>query len=187
MNMLNKYINLSILMHLMIGLMLILKLQSSTPAIKSGDTTVSWISSYIHEAKTEHSISENKVEAITKKEKGIVIHPKKSVTPQNENQASTSHGEQTNELLAALHAAIQKQQRYPMSAMQMERQGRATMVFTLFPDGRIENLRVLKSSGTESLDTAAFAAVSDASPFNQINKYLKSAREFTIDVVFELA
>lgn len=100
---------------------------------------------------------------------------------------STAHtGVQTQELLAILHMAIQQQQHYPASAMQMERQGKATITFVLFPNGSIQNVRMMKSSGTASLDQAALAAVQDAAPFKTIEKYLQSAQEFSIDVVFEL-
>lgn len=100
--------------------------------------------------------------------------------------AGPNQGVQTEALLAMLHSAIQKQQHYPLSAMQLERQGRATVRFTLFTDGRIASLRIARSSGTGSLDDAALAAVQDAAPFSNVNKYLESAREFSIDVVFEL-
>lgn len=102
---------------------------------------------------------------------------------------ASSHqtGVQTQELLALLHAAIQAQQRYPLSAMEMERQGSAKVKFRLFPSGKIENLRMIQSSGTDSLDQAALAAVQNAAPFTEIHRHLTAAQEFSIDVVFELA
>lgn len=183
----NKYYCLSILLHIMVVLIIVLKLQASTTSIVLGDTTTQWMSSYIYHGKTRANNSKH-ADSIIKKEKAIAIHTKKILAPQNNNSmASNSQGVQTDELLATLHAAIQKQQHYPLSAMQMERQGRATMIFTLFPDGRIQDLRLLKSSGTDSLDTAALSAIQDAVPFNKIDKYLKFAKEFRIDVVFELS
>lgn len=182
-----KYYGISFLLHIMVVLIFVLKLQASTDNIVViGDTTIQAMSSYIYKSKTLNNNDNKQLDSIHK-EKAIAIHTKKISVPQNESMASNSRGVMTDELLATLHAAIQKQQHYPQSAMQMERQGRATMMFTLFPDGRIQHLRLLKSSGTESLDNAAFAAVQDAVPFNKVDKYLKFAKEFRIDVVFELA
>jgi TonB family protein len=107
----------------------------------------------------------------------------------SEQASSPTHhtGVQTEELLAILHAAIQQQQHYPPSAMQMERQGKTTVKFTLLPNGNIQNLQIIKSSGTDSLDKAALAAVQEAVPFKKIDKYLQTSHEFSVDVVFELA
>ena len=98
-----------------------------------------------------------------------------------------SKGEHTDALLRLLHTAIQQQQHYPQAAMQMERQGSATVKFTLLKNGSIRNLQLVKSSGTESLDRAALAAVHDAEPFKNTDEYLDTARDFSIEVVFELS
>ena len=95
-------------------------------------------------------------------------------------------GEQVAALLALLHAAIQRHQQYPESAQALARQGRATVSFTLHPDGRAQYPAVVKSSGTHSLDSAALAAVCDAAPFAGVNQYLHQATIFSVDVVFEL-
>lgn len=105
---------------------------------------------------------------------------------QQASAKSSSRGQQTETLLALLHDAIQKQQHYPPSALEMERQGRATVKFMLSPSGSIQDLRIVKSSGTQSLDDAALAAVNRAAPF-RVEEYLDAAREFSIDVVFELS
>ncbi len=105
----------------------------------------------------------------------------------SKSSAAKSSGQQTEALLALLHDAIQKQQHYPTSAMEMEREGRVTVKFMLFADGTIREARVVKSSGTNSLDEAALIAVHQAAPFNEANRYLNAPREFSIDVVFELA
>jgi TonB family protein len=175
----------SIFLHIMLVLFFVLKWQASTETVVLGDSAKQVMSSYVYKGETSHH--NNKRADIVKKENTLAINTKKSSSSQSDNSGSASQGVKTDELLATLHAAIQKQQHYPLSAMQMERQGRATMMFTLFPDGRIQSLRVLKSSGTESLDAAALAAVQDAVPFHQVDKYLKFAKEFRIDVVFELA
>lgn len=89
-------------------------------------------------------------------------------------------------LVAMLHAAIQKQQRYPASALLMEREGKITVTFVLFPSGIIDHLEIIKSSGTAILDEAAIAAVHNALPFKGIDKYLVAPQEYQITVAFEL-
>lgn len=89
-------------------------------------------------------------------------------------------------LTALLHAAIQREQQYPASAQEQEREGRVTLAFTLFPNGNISNLHIQKTSGTTSLDHAALAAVNAALPFQQVDRYLKSAENYQVDVVFAL-
>jgi protein TonB len=101
-------------------------------------------------------------------------------------QAAANRGQPVHELLALLHAAIQKQQRYPLSAQQMAREGRVTVVFILLPSGQIQQVRIMQSSGTASLDEAALMAVRDAAPFQQVDKYLQTAKEYSVDVVFTL-
>lgn len=112
---------------------------------------------------------------------------KKMATQQAVLPAGSRSGDQQNELLALLHEAIQKQQQYPLSAQQMERKGRTTIQFTLATNGSVSNLKIAKSSGTNSLDEAAMAAVRDASPFQHIEKYIQNSQEYAIDVVFDEA
>ncbi len=115
------------------------------------------------------------------------VNAEAAVNPSTHSSTtSNKNGEKIDTLLALLHDAIQKQQHYPASALEMERQGRVTVSFTLFTNGMIRDLRIIKSSGTASLDAAALAAVNQAAPF-QINNYLSASRAFTLDVVFELS
>ncbi|MBV9575515.1 MAG: TonB family protein [Gammaproteobacteria bacterium] len=117
--------------------------------------------------KTQEKINTNKK----------IIHTKTSTT--------MSKGAEANTLLTLLHAAIQKQQHYPPSALAMERQGRATVSFTLFTDGSVQHIHLTQSSGTASLDEAALAAVREAAPFKEALRYLHNTQEYSIDVVFE--
>lgn len=120
-----------------------------------------------------------------------IVDPVKNAVAQTKQTAATnttpaSHGQPADELLTLLHTAIQNQQRYPDSAMQMEREGRSTVTFILQTNGQVENVHITKTSGTQSLDEAALAAVHAAAPFKHIDKYLHNAQEYSIDVVFEL-
>ncbi|GEM_PF-4244586 len=209
------YYFLSLALHVtgLLALVMNLDFSSETPTV--GDPSVRLVNSYIYAsdsmqtsaqtaAREVQSRTEAKSLPAKKMDAGItiqkaarrVIKSEKKAPAANDavNQAAqhsvsakSSNGAPTEELLAFLHAAIQKQQRYPESAMQMERQGRATVKFMLFTDGSINNVRISKSSGTESLDNAALAAVRDAAPFQGVDKYMTDAGEFSIDVVFELS
>lgn len=101
-------------------------------------------------------------------------------------QGETKGDAQHDDLLMLLHVAIKRQQKYPPSALRMKRQGRATVGFTLYPNGSIEQLRLMKSSGTSSLDSAALEAVRLAAPFTGVDAYMRSSETFKIDVVFAL-
>lgn len=111
---------------------------------------------------------------------------KQDSSSQARPQSQSSQGEQIKGLVALLHSAIQSQQQYPSSALQMNRQGKVTVSFKLYPDGSISDLQLVKSSGVKSLDEAALTAVRSAVPFSGVNVYLKAPLDFNIDVVFAL-
>ncbi|MFQ5853383.1 MAG: TonB family protein [Candidatus Binatia bacterium] len=58
--------------------------------------------------------------------------------------------------------------KYPEQASQKREEGKVDVEFTILRDGRLENVRVLGSSGFPSLDREAIRAVRAASPFNPI-------------------
>jgi TonB family protein len=156
--------------------------------------------SYLYEAKNSHTLTAhtNKLihakplsEAIQKKttkpstitqrsvNKPLASAAKKAIFTNQNQHASDS-------LITLLHEAIQAQQQYPETALAMQRAGQATVEFTLAPDGKVSNLHLVKTSGTASLDQAAIEAVRSAGPFQHIEHYLSSTRQFQIDVIFEL-
>lgn len=207
-----KYYFISVITHGMLFLIALLGLDFSEQTPVLGNETTQMVNSYVLQdaARQVVNVTRNIKSQIETKpaasQKEAVIKTKKIVksradkTPattvdatnqsqQNQPSAAStsSRGQQTEALLGMLHTAIQKQQHYPDSAMQMERQGRATVKFTLFTNGSINQLRIAHTSGTESLDQAALAAVRDAVPFNGVEKYITEAAEFSIDVVFELS
>jgi len=106
--------------------------------------------------------------------------------PSDGKAASVNPYTMENELVALLHAAISAQQQYPESALRMEREGRVRLAFILHNNGTISNLRTIRPSGTESLDAAALRAVNAAVPFKGVGKYVDRAKEYQVDVVFEL-
>jgi len=67
--------------------------------------------------------------------------------------------------LASVRERIAKTLRYPAEARRMRVQGRAVIEFVLRADGHLDSLAVRQSSGDETLDRAALAAVRDAAPY----------------------
>lgn len=196
------YYVISVMSHVMLILAMILVLDFSSETVMIGNQAEKLVQSYLYkadptQATTVKSAASNKtivnhpVVSLKKKSDPSSDALKKMEASKTASQppaaSNSSKGAQVDELLAVLHTAIQQKQNYPENALQMERQGRATMKFTLFPDGSIKGLHVAKSSGTESLDLAALAAVRDAAPFSRIDQYLSESKEFSIDVVFELS
>lgn len=88
--------------------------------------------------------------------------------------------------MALLHQAIDRNKRYPQSALRMGREGSARVDFRLGPDGQIEELNIGNSSGVHALDIAAYRAVQDIAPFPIASRYLERTQRFQVDVVFQI-
>lgn len=88
-------------------------------------------------------------------------------------------------LLAILHQAISTQQIYPAMALELNQAGKVTIGFYLYPDGRLEQITLLTSSGFPILDDAALAAVAKISPLSQAHAYLQAKKYYSVTVVFE--
>ena len=117
----------------------------------------------------------------------LAPQPKPHTSPQSISPAhQTTTGEPIPTLAALLHAAIERQKQYPASAQEQEREGRATLAFTLLPNGDVKNLHIQHTSGTASLDQAALAAINAAVPFQDVARYLTTAENYQLDVVFAL-
>lgn len=99
---------------------------------------------------------------------------------------ATGDAADRSELMALLHEAIDRNKRYPQSALRMGREGSARVDFNLGPDGQIEALNIGNSSGVHALDIAATRAVRDIAPFPVAGRYLDRAQRFQVDVVFQI-
>lgn len=187
----------------------IIKLNHSTA---QGEANPNRILSYLYQEKSSSSTSPKNTSSaiqstILKKDQprliktskpSLLLLPKKILTKKSSSSAkveskankiaSKKSGNHLpiSQLLALLHAAIQKHQHYPASALQLEREGNTTVNFTLFPDGHIEKLKMITASGTNALDEAALLAVKNASPFSGVDRYLTDPQEYQITVSFEL-
>lgn len=179
---------------------------------RPGEQAAHSVTSYLYQENSSAATEKMAVSQAEKLASPPMIMPKKERSPRKEksqpqqrsalakndvleagawvNSAATQQknntGKEVKTLAGFLHTAIQRQQQYPESALQMGRQGRAVVGFRLYPDGAMQGLQLIKSSGTDSLDVAALAAVRRVMPFKQASAYLSVAEDFRIDVVFVL-
>ena len=99
---------------------------------------------------------------------------------------STAASQQQNSILELLHSRIADNKKYPYLAKRQRREGVTTVAFVLHPSGMIEDMHLINSSQTSSLDRAALSAVKGIVPFIPAQDYLKQAETFKVDVVFKL-
>lgn len=82
---------------------------------------------------------------------------------------------------------IETNKKYPKAARNRKIQGRSTVRFLFFPDGRAENIKIVTSSKNSDLDRAALDAVRDSSPFLRPPRSLFSEPvSLEITIIFEL-
>lgn len=98
------------------------------------------------------------------KKKPVVV--KKAVKKKKDNKISANASvpvqtDNTQQRLVelnyknALSKLIQKNKRYPKKAKRRRHEGRVMVSFVIFPDGRIDQIQVIESSGRSSLDKGA--------------------------------
>ena len=172
-----RFFLMSLLIHLFVVFGVLVYARTLPPNVIPGDSDHQSIHAFIY----------NSTQAISNRERQTNAINKKQVEQHERLQSrAASKGKKENSLLALLHNAIQKQQHYPDSAFDMEREGRVTVQFKLFADGSVSDVAILHSSGTESLDNSALAAVRNAAPFVGVAQYVHEANEYSVDVVFAL-
>lgn len=187
----------SALLHIALIMAFAVQLKQTHPFVHFGNSHKQVVSTYLYHTassakpaashKIEHKIARHLKHAIA------LSHRKPKPQPANNKRSAAAHrraqvaGKPMPALIALLHHAIQQQQRYPASAEEMEREGRVCLMFTLSPNGTVQNLHIAKSSGTSSLDNAAIAAVNRAMPFHKVDKFIHSPQNYQIDVVFQLS
>ena len=90
---------------------------------------------------------------------------------------------QSDEDFSKVIAAVKKHKSYPNNARRMKHQGVVEVRFLLKTDGSIDELKVTKSSGFESLDNGALENVKKASsefPKPKEARYLRFPIAFTL-------
>lgn len=86
-----------------------------------------------------------------------------------------------------LHRLISKQKRYPARAKRKHEEGTVTISFIIYRNGRIQNIRVVRSSGSQTLDQAAINAVKQSSNRLPIPATIQRNQwQFTLPLVYRL-
>ncbi|MGH7886702.1 MAG: energy transducer TonB, partial [Candidatus Binatia bacterium] len=68
---------------------------------------------------------------------------------------------------------IEQQWEYPDVALRYGLQGRLSLEFTIGGSGQLEQLRMIRSSGSQVLDEEALRAIKAAAPFPPIPSWIK--------------
>lgn len=91
------------------------------------------------------------------------------------------------QLLMMIAQKIQQHLQYPSGAISNTEQGQTLLQFSLSPNGQLQNIEIIQSSGSASLDQAAIHAINASNPVtipNNIN--LASTLTLRIPVNFSL-
>ena len=83
--------------------------------------------------------------------------------------------------IGAIRAAIERAKSYPTLARKRGIEGTVTTAFTISSKGYAENIRIVKSSGSEILDKAAKNTLLKASPFPVVNGGIEVPITFRIE------
>lgn len=83
-----------------------------------------------------------------------------------------------------LGRAITAHLSYPKLAQELRLRGVVTVGLTLFPDGQVVNVKMLKSSRENILDVAALTAINAISPVSDVNLYLKQEKYLVVNIIF---
>ena len=138
---------------------------------------------YSHELPNSEMHQEKSVKALQQSHELTLSKNHQAVS--NNIHHESIKGNSNRQLLKILHDAIAAKQSYPESALELNQRGSATVGFYLYPDGNINSISMLQSSGYESIDTAAVLAVKSVGTIAEASLYLKKGEFFTIEVVFQ--
>jgi protein TonB len=87
-------------------------------------------------------------------------------------------------LIVLLGKAITAHLLYPKSAMDLNVQGTSYIGFLLYPDGRVSDIKILKTSSAEILDKAAYTAVNAIAPVKHVETYIQKPEFIVFGIIF---
>lgn len=91
---------------------------------------------------------------------------------------------QDEPLLKELSRATAEKLFYPSEAAAYRIRGMVTISFLLYPDGRVAEVAIAKSSGFRVLDEAALNTIRSISPVRDANMYLTKPRYLLAGIIF---
>lgn len=86
----------------------------------------------------------------------------------------------TTDILSKIKTAVEKAKNYPLIARKNGIEGTVTTEFSINQQGFPENIRVVKSSGFNVLDSAALQTITKASPFPLIKECIEIPITFVL-------
>lgn len=90
--------------------------------------------------------------------------------------------------LETVRKKIEKNKKYPLSAMNYNIEGRSGVKFNILIDGKLEDVKIIDSSGSEILDQAALDSVYSSAPFPSIPPDIDMERiEVVVYIVFKIS
>ena len=92
--------------------------------------------------------------------------------------------EVSKSLIVLLGKAITAHLLYPKSAMDLNVQGTSYIGFLLYPDGRVSDIKLLKTSTAEVLDKAAYNAVNAIAPVKHVDTYIQKPEFIVFGIIF---
>ena len=103
-----------------------------------------------------------------------------------QQRSEAKNNTRSKEFLELVYIEINKNKHYPYQARRQRREGQVKVNFKLHPDGHVSEVMVIKSSQFNVLDVAAQQAVKSISPFLIAANYLKSEKEFNVDIDYQM-
>lgn len=90
----------------------------------------------------------------------------------------SGHGSAGNPILAEIRRRIESAKRYPMRAREQNIEGKVGVHFLIQSNGRVDGVRVTRSSGSRILDDAAIQAVQHSAPLPYYEKPIEFSLGF---------
>jgi TonB family protein len=87
-------------------------------------------------------------------------------------------------LIVLLGKAITAHLNYPKTAMDLNVRGTSYIGFTVYPDGHVSGIQILKTSTADVLDQAAYSAVNAISPVKHVDTYIQKPEFIVFGIIF---
>lgn len=139
------------------------------------------------EKKLKEIVKEEKLPAPKSEEQIEEAMVEKSEPPKEIVEAIDPQDEEIFRYQDMVKRKIQESKRYPPWARKQEFEGISRLAFILLPNGMLQDVRIIHSSGVDILDKEAIATVKRASPFKPIpEKFNCSNLTMEVALVFRL-
>jgi outer membrane biosynthesis protein TonB len=87
-------------------------------------------------------------------------------------------------LIVLLGKAITAHLIYPKSAMDLNVQGISYIGFMIYPDGKVSDIKLLKTSSADVLDKAAYNAIHAIAPVKHVDTYIQKPEFIVFGIIF---